>query len=122
MSESEAINLFNNQMTGRRQGVNEGLTDFSTGLEQRRQGIQEALLNRQTPLNEMNAFRSGAQTAMPQFQAFGQQGNVAGPDYSGATNALSDYNIAGYNADVMGRNNFMSGLFNLGTGYLTGRK
>jgi len=111
MSESEAINLFQNQTQGE-------MNKFATGLDARRQNISEALLNRQTPLNEVNAFRTGSQVSMPQFQAYGQQANVPGSNYNNAVNQQSQYDIAGYNADLAGRNALTSGLFGLGAAYL----
>lgn len=95
---------------------------FSTGMQTRGQQIQEAMLNRQTPLNEFNAFRTGAQVNMPKFGSYGMQGKTAGADYSGATGAASDYALAGYNADVASKNAITSALFGLGSGYLAGKK
>ncbi len=62
--------------------------------------IQEMLMNRQTPLNEFNAFRTGSQVDMPQFGSYGNQSASAGADYSGAVGQQSAYDMAGYNADV----------------------
>ncbi len=111
---------YTSSMLGRQQQGREGMADFTSGLDSRRQAIQEALLERQLPLNEANAFRSGSQIGMPTFQPYGSQQAVAGPDYMGAAQGQSQYNMAGHNADVAQRNAMMSGLFGLGAGGLAG--
>lgn len=77
---------------------------YGAQTDERSRMVQELLMNRQTPLNEFNAFRSGSQVNMPQFGAYGQQGQTSGPDYVGAQGAQSAYDIAGYNADVASTN------------------
>lgn len=77
---------------------------FQTGLEGQRQRIQEALLARQTPLSEYNAFMTGSQPQMPQFGSAGSQAPTAGPDYMGALQGQSQYDIAGHNVDVANTN------------------
>jgi hypothetical protein len=83
-------------------------------IKQRRQGISELLAERQTPLNELNAFRTGTQVSSPQFAQTPQMQAPSGPDYLGATMAGSNYDLAGYNAGVAGSNQLMGGLFGLG--------
>lgn len=107
-------------MLGRQQMGREGMADYTTGLDTRRQAIQEALMERTQPLQELSAFRTGSQVAMPQFQAYGQQPFTAGPDYLGAMGAQSQHALAGYNADVAQKNAMMQGLFGLGAGGLAG--
>lgn len=77
---------------------------YGAQTDERSRMIQELLMNRQTPLNEFNAFRTGSQVNMPQFGAYGQQGQTAGADYTGALAGQSAYDIAGYNADVSSNN------------------
>jgi len=89
-------------------------------FENRRQQIAEMLSERNQPLNEYNAFQSGSQVNMPQFQAYGQAPQVAGPDYLGAATQAGQYALGDYNAQQAGDNMLMSGLFNLGAGYLAG--
>jgi len=113
MTESEAINLFQNQMQG-------SMNEFTTGMDSRRQNISEALTQRNQPLNEYNAFSTGSQVNMPQFQAYGQAPQVSGPDYTGAATAAGNYAMGDYNSQMSGRNALMGGLFNLGAGYLAG--
>lgn len=87
---------------------------YSSALQGRGQGIQEQLLQRQTPINEMSAFRTGSQVGMPQFQAYGQQSFTGGPNYAGAAQQQGAYDIAGYNADVAQQNALYGGLAGLG--------
>ena len=89
-------------------------------LRERGQTVKEALLQRTQPLNEYNAWRTGAQVELPTFQPGGMQQTTAGPDYIGAAGEQAQYDLAGYNADVMGRNALMGGLFSLGAGGLAG--
>lgn len=84
------------------------------GQQARQQAIQEALLQRQTPLNEVNALRTGSQVQMPQFQA--TQG-VTPPDptqYLAATGQQGQYNLGTYNAQVAQQNALTSGLLGIG--------
>lgn len=74
--------------------------EYGAAMTGQRQRIQEALLNRQTPLNELNAFRSGGQVNMPQFGSYGDQGMTAGPDYGSAAAQQGQYALGNYNADV----------------------
>jgi hypothetical protein len=86
-------------------------------LKERQRTVQEALIQRQTPLNEINAFRSGNQVAMPQFNAFSNMQTTPGPDYLGATTAAGNYDIAGYNAEQAQSNAILGGLFGVGAAY-----
>ena len=89
-------------------------------LRERNRSVQEALLERQTPLNELNAFRTGSQVNMPQFEVQPGMQTPAGPNYLGAAQEQAAYDLAGYNADVMSQNALMGGLFSLGAGGLAG--
>lgn len=89
--------------------------DFTNANIRNQQAIQEALLNRQTPLNEISAFRTGSQVNMPQFQAYGNQQFTGGPDYLGATTATGQYDIGSSNQDIAQKNALMGGLFGLGS-------
>lgn len=64
------------------------------GQDARKQAIQEALLQRQTPLNELSALRSGTQVTQPQFQA-----TTAAPT-SETAQMLNATNMAGQNAQA----------------------
>ena len=115
MTADEARTAYQSQMQGRTMANQEGMADFTTGLDSRRQGIQEALLNRQTPINEMSAFRTGSQVNMPQFQPYGQQTFTGGPNYSGAATQQGAYDMTGYNAQTARDNAMVQGLFSLGS-------
>jgi len=82
--------------------------------------IRELMLNRQTPLNEFNAFRSGSQVEVPQFGAFAHQGQTSGPDYSSALAQKSRYDLANYNAEIAKDNAFLGSIGDLGSAYLLG--
>jgi hypothetical protein len=87
---------------------------YSSALQGRGQGIQEQLLQRQTPINEMSAFRTGSQVGMPQFQAYGQQQFTGGPNYAGAAQQQGAYDLADYNAQTAQNNAMWGGLAGLG--------
>lgn len=89
-------------------------------LRERGRTVQEALLERQTPLNELNAFRTGSQVNMPQFEVQPGMPTVSGPDYLGAAGQQAQYDLSGYNADVMQLNAITGGLFDIGAGGLAG--
>ena len=80
----------------------------------RNQKINEILTQRQNPLNELNALRTGNQVSSPQFSAVPQQQTTLGPDYMGATTATGNWNLAGWNAEQAQNNAIISGLFSLG--------
>jgi len=77
------------------------------------QMLSQALTIRNQPLNELNALRSGSQVSMPQFQQYGQQGTVAGPNMLNATQAQGQYNQGVYNAGQAQDAQMMQGLFGL---------
>ena len=114
MTADEAMAAYQSQMQGRTMANQEGMAGFTTGLDTRRQDIQEALLGRQTPINEMSAFRTGSQVNMPQFQPYGQQQFTGGPNYSQAATQQGAYDMAGYNAETAQQNTLASGMAGLG--------
>jgi hypothetical protein len=86
-------------------------------LDARQQGMNEAITQRQLPLNEFNALRSGAQVSMPQFtQVPGVQ--QANTDIAGITQAGYQNQMAAYNAQNSQNNAFMGGLFQMGAAAL----
>ena len=105
----EALTDFTAGLTGRQQDVTEGLNQFNTGMRSHDQSIQDALLNRNQPINEMNAWQTGSQIAMPNFSGYNP-----GPDYSNAGLMNTQYNLGAWNADTAQNNALMSGLFGLG--------
>ncbi|NIT58375.1 MAG: hypothetical protein GWN00_19755 [Aliifodinibius sp.] len=120
VSRQDAMDMFNSLMRTRGVETQEALTGFGAGMDVHRQRIQDALLQRQIPLNELSAFRSGSQVQLPQFQAFAPQAPTAGPDYLGAGQMQSAYDLANYNAQLAQQNQLMGGLFGLGAGMAAG--
>lgn len=120
---SEAYNRqmeqLDRQMTDARQqaeiaATGQAVAEQNAGMDVRRQGIQEALLERQTPLNEISAFRTGSQVQQPQFQAYGQMPFTGGPDIFGAAQSQGQYDIGAYNVEQSGTNALFGGLATLG--------
>jgi len=120
MTAQEAQDAWRAQMQGRQQTGAEAMDQYTTGMEGYRQSIQDALLERQTPLNEISAFRTGSQIGLPQFQAYGQQGQTQGPDLLGAAGMQGQYDLGAYSQQVAGRNAMLGGLAQLGAGMATG--
>lgn len=87
-------------------------------LDARRQGISEALLDRQTPLNEINALRTGSQVSLPQFQQYAASPSSGGANLLGAAQAQGTAAQQQYATQQAQNNAAMSGLFSLGSAYL----
>lgn len=90
------------------------LSGINLGMSQQGQTYQQAFANRNAPINELSAIRSGSQVTNPTFQNAPQQQYTPGPDVLGAAN--SGYNAAmqGVNSANAASGQFMSGLFGLG--------
>lgn len=71
----------------------------------RQQMIQDLLLQRQQPLNEVNALRTGSQVSMPQFTSGGPTGNAQGAPIFDATVAQGQADQALYGQKMQGYNN-----------------
>src|SRR5436190_4088845 len=71
----------------------------AAGTQQRQQAIQEMLLQRQLPLQELNALRTGSAPTLPSFSQGTAQG-IQGADYAGAATQAGQAANARYNADV----------------------
>lgn len=84
-------------------------------LDARRQMITEALTNRQYPINEIGALRSGTQVAQPQFQNFSGATVQPAPVFA-ASQAQGQAGMNAYNQEVASNNAMMSGLFSIGAG------
>ena len=78
------------------------------------QNLSQQLALYNQPLNSLNAIRSASQVTTPQFGAVPQQGQTAGPNYSGAAQAQGQYGQGLYNAQIGAQNAQTSGLFGLG--------
>lgn len=90
------------------------------GQAARQQAIQEALLQRQTPLNELSALRTGSQVQMPSFQST-QGVNPSDPTQSlAAAGQLGQFNLGTYNTQAAQQNALISGIMGVGAGAATG--
>jgi hypothetical protein len=85
-------------------------------MEERRQAITELLAQRQTPLNEISAFRTGSQIAPLNFQPY-TGSNVAAAPVFNAAQAQGQYGMDQYGIDTGTYNNMIGGLFALGSAY-----
>lgn len=101
--------------------ANMATQEYNAGMSRAQQIISNALLERQTPLNELNALRTGSQVSMPDMPGFSQQQTVAGPDYMGATMAQGQWDLAGWNAEQAQQNAILSGLFGVGAAAMGGK-
>lgn len=120
--------LYGQALAGRQEGVNEAntqgqfandaqaqqyaqaLQNAQFGNQARSQGLTEQTQLQMLPLNELNALRSQSQVQMPTFgqvpQSQVQPTNVSGNVWNA------------YNAQTANANNFMNGLFGLGSSAL----
>jgi hypothetical protein len=90
------------------------LAGINVGNEARERAIAE----QGVPLNLINAYQSGGQAQMPQFQNFAQQGVGQSADLMGAGQASYGADMNAYNAGQAQDANTTSGLFSLGAGAL----
>jgi hypothetical protein len=72
----------------------------------RQQQIQDLLLQRQLPINEINALRTGSQVSMPQFQAYGGVNTQAAPVMDAAL-AQGNYDLGQYQSEMGGYNGLL---------------
>jgi len=91
----------------------EASRDFGMDTQRRQQAITELLTQRQTPLNEISALRSGSQVSMPQFQNYTGTTVQPAPIMQGAA-AQGQAGQNAYNAGQAQSNATTSGLFSLG--------
>ena len=99
-------NIFSNQMQ-----------NASMGNQAIGQGIQQYLTQRELPINEINALRSGSQVQNPQFNSW-QGSTVAPPPIFQGAQAQGQYQQNAYNQQSANANNFTSGLMNMGASAL----
>jgi len=84
---------FENQMAQLQQSLMNRLNTAGFNNQTRGQNIQEGLLERQQPLAEYNAFRTGNAPTLPTFQPYGMTNTQAAPTYQ----AQKDVGQAGIN-------------------------
>jgi len=109
---------WNREMEMLQRGRNDALQQATIAadtkaLDERRQSITEALAERQVPLNEISAFRTGGQIQPLQFSQV-QGANVGAAPIFAAANAAGNYGMDRYGVQSGIYNNLMSGLFQLG--------
>ena len=106
---------YDNAMRSFNQGKNDAYQQANTAaIGTQGQTYQLASALRNQPLNELNALRMGSQVTNPTFNNYAQQGQTAGADLLGATQAGYNADLAGVNANNAGISNFTNGLFSLG--------
>lgn len=110
---------WNREMDVLQRGRNDALQQATASadakaLDERRQAITELLAQRQTPLNEISALRSGSQVGQLQFQPYTGSTVQPAPIF-GAAQAQGQAGTNAYNSQVAQNNAMMSGLFSLGS-------
>jgi len=83
-------------------------------MQERRQLITELLAERQTPLNEVSAFRTGSQIQPLQFSNV-QGANVGAAPVFDAATQQGAYGLGQYGQQMGAYNNMLTGLFGLGS-------
>ena len=103
-------------------GYSRGMQDFADQREKAylgadlgawQQGQQSAIAQRQLPLNEFNAMRTGSQVQQPTFAGV-PGATQANTDVAGITQAGFQNQMGIYNQEVAQNNALMGGLFGLG--------
>jgi hypothetical protein len=114
---------YDNAMRSFNQGKNDAYQQANTAaIGTQGQTYQLASALRNQPLNELNALRTGSQATNPTFNNYAQQGQTAGADLLGATQAGYNADLAGVNANNAGISNFTNGLFSLGGALFSDRR
>jgi hypothetical protein len=99
------------QQQGQTYGQQAG--NISRDAQTQAQRYSQQMMNRNIPLNDLNALRSGSQVQNPTFNAVPMQATTAGPDLSGATNSLYGAQTGNVNAGNAQSGNTAAGLFGL---------
>lgn len=89
------------QNDARQQAQLQGIT---LGQNQQAQQYSQAMANRNVPLNELSAIRTGSQVTNPTFQQAPMQQQTAGADYMAAANGQNQYNMGLYNGNIAQNN------------------
>lgn len=111
---AEQQRLFSMEGQQRQQDMTERVQQYGMGRDWRGNQINEALTERNLPLNELNALRSGTQIGLPNMTPFQGQ-TFSAPDFAGAEQET--YNRAMY--DQMRSDNNRNALFS-GLGSIAG--
>ncbi len=92
---------YDNAMRDFNYGRNDAYTQANTqAMQFAPQTYQLGLAQREQPLNELNAIRTGSQVTTPQFGGVPQQQTTAGANLAGATQAQGAYDQGLYNIGV----------------------
>ena len=125
--QSEAMNQFNTGLMGQQYATGQEQFGSQFGAQQQAAALQNALAgvgvsqaDRARYLNELNAFRTGNQIQLPGTPAQTSTPNLQGTDYLGTAQQNYANQMGQYNAQQAGANNFMNGLFGLGSAWLMG--
>lgn len=106
---------YDNEMRTFNEGKNDAYNQAQqSAIATMPQTYQLSTAQRNQPLNELNALRTGSQVTNPQFSQQPGMANVGGPNYLGAAQSQYGGALNGYNAQVGQQNSFMNGLFGLG--------
>lgn len=102
----------------RSQRFGEEVAGFNAEQSARGAGLNELTAMRQLPLQELNAFRTGAQPVLPNFQNFSPVNMPQPAPLYQATRDQFQGQLDNYNAQQAGTNSMLSGLFGLGSAWL----
>lgn len=117
---SEAYNREMNLASQRRNDLELQAASQGISLDQaaRQQALGEQQVAINTPLNTINALRSGSQVSNPTFQNYNTQANVAGADSLSAANQQYQNQLNASNAQRATNAGIFGGLAQLGTAAL----
>lgn len=95
-------------------------TGFNNTLRQN--NITEALMQRNQPLSELSALKTGAMPTQPQFQPYYTSGMANTADLLGAGKAQGQYDAANAANEQSGMNALLAALSSLGVKFLSDRR
>jgi hypothetical protein len=113
--------MSNAQLNNATQGQQfaQGMQNANLQNQGRQQAISEIMQQRQEPLNELSALRTGSQVTAPNFPNI--PGASANPtDIASLISQNYANQMGGYNSQMAQNNGITSGLFSLGSAYLMG--
>jgi hypothetical protein len=90
------------------------LQGINLGMAQQGQTYQQALTNRNVPINELNAIRTGSQVTNPTFGNSAQQQYTGGADMLGATSNAYNAALGATNANNASAGGLFGGAAKLG--------
>lgn len=90
------------------------LQGINLGMSQQGQQYTQGMNNRNVPINELNAIRTGSQVTTPTFGNYAQQATTQGADLLGATSSNYNAQLGQTNANNAFSSGMMNGLFNMG--------